>query len=148
MRAGGVLLLSVLMVAGNLLAATNSTTTSTSTPKAPTGPVSNILLTDEEIAALQTQWTDPKNPKHTMSFHASLSPVRFDPKKDKNDISRYAKSGKVPIKIYATLLETKEKGGKPVSMRNTEGKAYFYLLDDTGKLALKESASLGKLCAS
>ena len=75
---------------------------STITPRR-AGGSSTGALTEEQIASLKTEWTDPKSGK-VFQFSASFAAGKVDPK----DQRKYAKSGKVPFRITATLAEIKE----------------------------------------
>lgn len=99
-------------------------------------------LSEEEVEKLKTSWTDEKTGKQYL-FNASFGARKLDAKQKK----KYKKSGKVPYRITASLYEHKESKGKKLSKR-LKGTGRFYVLDSEGKVVLKKSMSLAKLCPS
>ena len=106
-------------------------------------PGSSNTLTDKQIESLKTQWTDEKTGKRYV-FSAGFGTARLTD----SDKRKYAKSGKVPVRITAYLSELKEVKGKQVSERQ-KGTCRFYVLDGEGNEAIKRrSSSLDKMCPS
>lgn len=99
-------------------------------------------LTDDQIASLQTEWTDEKT-KRQFVFTASFGPQTLK----SEDKARYQKMGRIPYRLTADLMEAKETDGKKLYKR-VEGSAKFYILDPAGKVVEKRSSSLAKMCPS
>lgn len=106
------------------------------------------VLTEEELASLANKWTDEKNSSHTVTMGVHISAKTFDPKKDKSQMRKFAKSGKVPFVLLADVIEQKTDNGKTSQRRILDQKVYFYLLDSDGKVAKKDSEGLNSLCRS
>lgn len=107
---------------------------------------SDDVLTDEQISDLQVKWTNEKGDE-TISFSGYFSAVRLDPKKDKSAIRKYAKSGEIPYRITAKMLNTKlQKDGKSKSELIERGNCEFYIVDAEGTVIEKESKSLASMC--
>jgi len=102
-------------------------------------------LSADEVAKLQTEWRD-EDGQYSRSFRPGFSAVRLDPKKNKSDMRKYAKSGEVPFRITASLVEGREKNGKKSSSLIKSGTCYIQIKDDAGTLVAKKSMSLAKLC--
>ena len=101
-------------------------------------------LSDKEIGELQTQWRDDKTGAN-MVFRGSFGGGRVSSK----DKAKYVKSGKIPVRITATLYEVKtDSSGKQKASLKTSGTAYFYVLDDKDEVVFKKSASMAKMCPS
>jgi len=99
-------------------------------------------LTSEQIAGLKTEWQDDKGKK--FRFSGSFGMARMS----SSDKRKYAKSGKVPVRITASLYELGERKGKTVYER-LKGTGRFYVLDAEGNEVIKKkSSSLAKLCPS
>jgi len=101
------------------------------------------LLSEEQIAALQTDWTNPKT-GDKLQFQASFGVRNLTPQEK----TRYAKSGKVPYRITCALYEIKDIGGKKRLMRVNGGTARFYITDPGGQVIEKKSMPLDKMCPS
>lgn len=101
------------------------------------------LLSEEQIAALQTDWTNPKT-GDKLQFQASFGVRNLTPQEK----TRYAKSGKIPYRITCALYEIKDVGGKKRLMRVNGGTARFYITDPDGKVVEKKSMPLDKMCPS
>ncbi len=106
---------------------------------------SSGMLSADEVAKLQTEWRD-EDGRHSRSFRPGFSAIRLDPKKHRSTMRKYAKSGKVPFKITATLVEGREKNGKKSSSLIKRGTCYIRITDADGVLVTKKSISLAKLC--
>jgi len=105
-------------------------------------PSGSRMLTDEQIKNLLTDWTDPKGKKY--KFVASFGMARVS----SSDKRKYAKSGKVPVRITASLYELVESRGKMLPKRMS-GKAHLVVLDSEGNETItKRSSSLSKMCPS
>jgi len=126
-------------------AAANSPKTTSAPRKLSSGlrrPSSTGMLTSEQIAGLKTEWQDDKGKK--FRFSGSFGMARMSA----SDKRKYAKSGKVPIRITASLYELGERKGKTVYER-LKGTGRFYVLDSEGnEVVKKKSSSLAKLCPS
>ena len=101
------------------------------------------LLSEEQIAALQSEWTNPKT-GDKLQFQASFGVRNLTPQEK----TRYAKSGKVPYRITCALYEIKESNGKKFLKRVSGGTARFYITDPGGKVVEKKSMPLDKMCPS
>lgn len=100
-------------------------------------------LSDEEVAALKTQWTDEDSGK-SYTFYGS-----FDyPKLSDSDKRKYSKSEKIPIRITTTLYEIKEVRGKKQSMRMNGNCEFYVINEETGDMVFKKKVSLAKMCPS
>lgn len=130
------ILLITVCAASVTLAQTNKTVTGTSTnaPKI-TQPG---ILTDEEIAKLQTDWSDPKTGAKAQ-FQASFTAVVPAP----GEVKKY--KGKVPYRITCQVLDTKVVRGKPQTER-LNGMCTLYLVDSEGKVAEKKTLNLDRMC--
>lgn len=106
------------------------------------GSSSSGVLTDDQIANLKTEWTDPKTGK-TFQFNSSFVAGKVDPK----DYRKYAKSGRVPFRITATFSEIKESNGKKTYERQT-GNCRILVLDAEGNQIAKKSESLDSMCST
>lgn len=102
-------------------------------------------LSADEVAKLQTVWQD-EDGRYSRSFRVGFSAVRLDPKKNRNDMRKYAKSGKVPFRITATMAEVREKSGKKLRSLIKSGTCYIRITDADGAMVAKKSMSLAKLC--
>ncbi len=111
-------------------------------PAAIASPKSGQVLTDDQIAALLTEWTNEKN-QGKLFFSSSFGPASVSP----SARQKYAKSGKIPLTIVCQIVEVKEVRGKKVSMR-LGGRAHLYILDPDGKVFENKSVSLDKMCPS
>lgn len=110
-----------------------------------TGSSSGTLSADE-VAELQTEWRDEEG-KYSRTFRPSFSALRLDPRKNKSDMRKYAKSGEVPFRITATLVESRQRsGGKPSSQLIESGTCHIQIKDADGVLVTTKSMSLAKLC--
>lgn len=107
---------------------------------------SSLVLDTEEAGKLLQEWKDEAKGTR-MVFAASAEQVRLDPVKNRSEYNKFKKSGKIPIRITATLYEMKEQKGKVLSRRLT-GTASIYVLDEEQNVVLKESVSLAKMCPS
>lgn len=99
-------------------------------------------LTDSQIAALKTEWKD-KDGKTKVQFTASLGMAPMKPEEKQ----KYATSGKIPIRLTADLLEIKEVNGKNLFKR-LNGSIHMYVKDADGKVVLKKSIPVEKMCPS
>lgn len=99
-------------------------------------------LSDDEISKLATEWTNPKN-GNKLVFTASIETQKLSGR----DREKFVKSGKVPIRIIATLYETKIDKGKTLYMRES-GTCHIRLTNSDGKAVLSETVSLDKMCPS
>lgn len=101
------------------------------------------VLTDEDIAAFKTSFTDEKtNKKYAFicSFSQRQPATEFEKKK-------YERNGKVPFRITCELMQIKEVKGKEVGFLES-GTASIMLQDSEGKVLLTETRSLDKMCPS
>lgn len=105
-------------------------------------PKAGKTLTDEQIAALLTEWIDPKT-QAKLLFSASFGIAGLTP----SARAKYVKSGKIPLQIVCQLIEVKEAKGKTLAMR-LSGSAHFYILDPDGKTIEKKTVALDKMCSS
>lgn len=104
--------------------------------------LSGADLTEEQIASMKTEWTDEKsNVKVHFSARFGAATVPAELKK------KYSKSGKIPIRITCDLVESREVAGKPVAKR-LGGSAHLYIKDSDGKVVLKKTVPLEKMCPS
>ena len=106
------------------------------------GATGGNVLTDDQIAALLTEWTDEKTDAK-LQFSASFG-VRNVPADEKR---KYVKSGKIPIRITCELDEVKEVKGKKMYKRQS-GNSHLYILDSDGKIVDRKTVSLDKMCPS
>jgi len=104
-------------------------------------PTRGKVLTEDQIAALLTEWTNEKTGAKLV-FHSSFGVREVKPKKKR----KYVKSGKIPVRITCNLSEIKEVKGKKLAKRVSGGRAYFYIMDPDGKVIVKKSLSLAKMC--
>jgi hypothetical protein len=109
---------------------------------APAAVSTEGLLSDAEIAALQTEWTDTKTGARA-SFQADF----LVPAVSSEELDAFQKSGKVPFRITVQFQEIREENGGRITNPLTQT-VTFYLLDADGRLLLKESASSCALCPS
>ena len=101
-------------------------------------------LTDKELSELLTNWQCPKTEKK-ITFQAHVARQYLCPKKDKSALGKYKRSGKVPFRVTADMIEAKKSGRKMIPQR-LSGTVRIYVLDSEGKLVLKKTSSLAKLC--
>ena len=106
------------------------------------GGAGGEALTDNELETLKAEWTDEKSGKRLV-FQAGCGVRKVDAQEKK----KYAKSGKVPIRVTADFLEIKTDKGKQIAAR-VSGTGHVYILDSSGKAVLAKSVSLDKLCPS
>lgn len=99
-------------------------------------------LTAEQIAELKLQSTDEKTGA-TYVFTASFT----SPEIDEATRKKLQRQKKIPIRIVCELDENRTRMGKQVSKR-VDGTAHFYVVDPEGKVVIKKTMSLDKLCPS
>ena len=97
-------------------------------------------LSEEDVAALKQTYTDPKT-KKSYKWSGSFSIDKM------TTVQRVKakKGGKIPVRLTAALYEVKEVRGKKAQKRMS-GSCELYLTDAEGKVVLKTSQSLGKMC--
>jgi hypothetical protein len=97
-------------------------------------------LSDEDVTNLKQQYTDPKT-KKSYKWSGSFSIDKM------TTVQRVKakKGGKIPVRLTAALYEVKEVRGKKTQKRMS-GSCKLYLTDAEGKVVLKTSKSLGKMC--
>lgn len=105
-------------------------------------PVAPGTLSDEDVAALKQQFTDPKT-KISFQWQGSFSQEKLNTK----DAERAKMLKKIPIRVTGALYEIKQVGGKPVSKLKS-GTCWIYITDSDGKIVQKTSQSLDKMCPS
>jgi len=109
---------------------------------APASRAAGDTLTEEEIAALKTEWRDERGRGMNIEATFTLDDVRA-----KEEASRFSKSGKVPVRITVALYETRESGGREVR-RLLPGRCRLYVQDSEGNLVFKATENLDKMCPS
>jgi len=115
--------------------------TETADAKLPAG-----CLSKDEIAKLQEQWFEERNGEKTGKSLRFSARVDSPPRMDARTKRKYARSGKVPYRIYADLFQVKMHENKR-SVSRVSKACKFYLLDSEGNLVLKKkSIPLLKLC--
>ncbi|MEI6809348.1 MAG: hypothetical protein WCN95_11560 [bacterium] len=119
-----------------------TTDTNQTRKAAPISALSGDGLSDAQIAVLKTEWADDKK-KTRMQFSASFGASAVTPEEKK----KYARSGKIPIRVTADLIEIKEISGKNVAKR-LDGSIHLYVKDSDGKVVAKKSIPLEKMCPS
>jgi len=113
-------------------------------PDLPAGkPIGDKVLTDDQIAALLTEWTNEKT-EAKIVFQSSFGVRAVTPQEKR----QYVKSGKIPVRLTCELLEIKESNGKKLAKRVGGGTVRFYLMDSDGKVIVKKSLSIDKMCPS
>jgi hypothetical protein len=118
------------------------------TPEQPAKKPSSTMtkpgtLSEKAIEELQTEWTSDKNGQKIV-FNGSFSGRKLTQAAEKK---KFEKSGKIPIRITAELLDVKQVNGKNMSKR-LPGTARFFITDPDGKVVITESGSLDKMCPS
>ena len=108
-------------------------------PKAEEG-----VLTDEQIASLKTEWTSPETKKVYKLGSCWLRPER---PKTAVQMMKHKKNGTVPVRICYALYEIKELGGRKRSIRQT-GQCHLLVKNAEGKVVIKQTADLSKMCPS
>ena len=101
-------------------------------------------LTDEEISSFKTESIDEKG-KTKYQFGARFGAAAITDPKDKK---KYAKSGEIPIRVTCALYEIKNADTPKPLMRRMSGNVQFYILDSDGKMLLRKTVSLDKMCPS
>ena len=100
------------------------------------------ILTDEQVASLLTKWTDKKT-RASWEFTSSFE-RRSVSAAEKGNVQ----SGKIPIRITCSLDKSKVGFmGDRVYMRES-GTASFYIMDSEGKVVIRQSMPLDKMCPS
>jgi hypothetical protein len=123
---------------------TPPTATNVNTQGATSG--TNGLLTTQEIAKLQTVWTDPIT-GNQLIFNASFSRRELNSDEEKAVHMRYVRWGKVPYSVTATLVQQEK--GKYGPKLVTTGSARFYVTDSEGKVVTQpQIQDLLSLCPS
>ena len=106
-------------------------------------PVPAGTLSDDQVAALKTSYTDVKKKKSwRWSGYFRMKSLTA---KEKAKLQK--SKGKIPFRITAALYEEKEVRGKKVSKRES-GTCRIYITDASGKVVQKRSQSLNKMCPS
>jgi hypothetical protein len=108
----------------------------------PSKPTAGKVLTEAQLDALVTQWSDEKTGVK-LEFEADFTVRKLTDEQKK----RYAKSGKIPLKITCQLMEIKDANGKKLAKRMS-GTAHMYVLDSNDKAVEHRSVSLDKMCPS
>ena len=103
------------------------------------------ILSDEEVAKLQTVWSD--DDKARIEFKATMKRRRLSKKYHRMELKRYARSGKIPYVVRADMLLREEKKGKTRTELLNE-RARFYIIDEEGTLLVKKSMRIDKLRAA
>jgi hypothetical protein len=127
------------------LARTSSTFKPQSSARLRSARLSSGGMSADEVAKLQTEWQD-EDGRYSRSFRAGFSAVRLDPKKNRSAMRKYAKSGKVPFRITASMAEGREKSGKKTRSLIKSGTCYIRITDADGAMVAKKTMSLAKLC--
>jgi hypothetical protein len=106
-------------------------------------PVPAGTLSDDQVAALKTSYTDVKK-KKSWRWSGSFG-MKSLTAKERAKLQKFKR--KIPFRITAALYEEKEVRGKKVSKRQS-GSCKIYITDASGKVVLKRSQSLNKMCPS
>lgn len=108
------------------------------------GSAGGALPTEEEIKSFVQEYKESENSKESLTLDAYIAVPKMTPEQRK----KFEQNKKVPYRIIADLITTKEVKGKRVSTRTTNGKVNVAILDETGKTVKQSSENLIKLCAS
>ena len=111
---------------------------------ATSGSAGAAIPTEEEIAAFVSEYKETENSKESLSLSVFIRVPKLPPEQRK----KFERTKKIPYQLTADLIKIKEVNGKKMSMRVTDGKCNFAILDDTGKAVKQSSENLIKLCAS
>ena len=101
------------------------------------------VLTEDQIDALLTEWTNEKTGTKLI-FQSSFGVRTVTPQEKR----KYVKSGKIPVNLTCALYEVKESNGKKLFKRVNGGTARFYIMDPDGNVIVNKSLSLDKMCPS
>ena len=132
----------VLLLSGTASFSQQTATNETKKPAGLSGPAGGNVLTDEQLAALKKDFTDDKTDT-TYSFNADFGTRSVEPPEQR----KYAKSGRIPIRITCSFTETKKVGGKALT-RRLSGSSHIYIIDSDGKVVFKKTFPLDKMCPS
>ena len=134
--------IAVLLLSVSASFSQQTSTNETKKPAGLSGPTGGNVLTDDQLAALKKDATDEKTGA-TYSFGADFGSRSVEPPEQR----KYAKSGKIPIRITCSFTETKKVGGKALT-RRLSGSSHIYIMDSDGKVVFKKTFPLDKMCPS
>jgi hypothetical protein len=134
--------IAVLLLSTSVSFSQQVSTNDTKKPVGLSGPTGGNVLTDDQLAALKKDATDEKTGA-TYSFAADFGTRSVEPPEQR----KYAKSGRIPIRITCSFTETKTVGGKALT-RRLSGSSHIYIMDSDGKVVFKKTFPLDKMCPS